>query len=190
MEKLFKICCVAGLSVSLLFVSACNEEQAPAPKQTKQPQVVSKPISKSNAPAKQTSVPVDTGKKQAPASDLKLVQDSEKAGHIRGNIDDAAAWHLDESKLEGFMDSMMEEMGDLDEKEDPRQLASIFRAAPVGIGVVRDRRLVELNEDFIKGMLKDPKKEYFAPTPEWDNERAWDRLWSFNSTPERGPSKA
>jgi putative FmdB family regulatory protein len=34
---------------------------------------------------------------------------------------------LDESKLEGFMDSMMEEMGDLDENEDPRQLASIFR---------------------------------------------------------------
>jgi L-alanine-DL-glutamate epimerase-like enolase superfamily enzyme len=37
---------------------------------------------------------------------------------------------------------------------------------------------IELNEDVVKGMLKDPEKEYFAPTPEWDNERAWDRLWS------------
>ena len=35
MEKLLKIFCVVGLGVSLLFVSACNEEQAPAPKQTK-----------------------------------------------------------------------------------------------------------------------------------------------------------
>lgn len=91
MENLLKICCVAGLGVSLLFVSACNEEQAPAPKQTKQTQVVSKPIPKSNPPAKQTSVPVDTGKKQAPASDLKPLEDSEKAGYIGGNIDDAAA---------------------------------------------------------------------------------------------------
>ena len=90
MEKLLKICCVAGVGVSLLFLSACNEEQAPAPKQTKQPQVVSKPISKSNAPATQTSVPVDAGKKKAPASDLEPVQDSVKAGHIGGNNDGAA----------------------------------------------------------------------------------------------------
>ena len=87
MENLLKICCVAGLGVSLLFVSACNEGQAPAPKQ---PQVVSKPISKSNAPSTQTSVPGDAGKKQAPAPDLKPVQDSVKAGHIGGNIDGAA----------------------------------------------------------------------------------------------------
>jgi hypothetical protein len=24
----------------------------------------------------------------------------------------------------------------------------------------------------------DLAKEYFAPTPEWNEERAWDRLWS------------
>jgi hypothetical protein len=35
---------------------------------------------------------------------------------------------------------------------------------------------IELNEDAIKKSLKDPAKEYFAPTPEWDKERAWDRL--------------
>jgi len=29
----------------------------------------------------------------------------------------------------------------------------------------------------IKAQLKDPTK-YFAPTPEWNEERAWDRLWS------------
>jgi L-alanine-DL-glutamate epimerase-like enolase superfamily enzyme len=37
---------------------------------------------------------------------------------------------------------------------------------------------IELNEDVIKSQLKDPATEYFPPTPEWDNERAWDRLWS------------
>nr|WP_320016967.1 pilus assembly protein PilP [uncultured Desulfobacter sp.] len=90
MEKLVKICCVAGLGVSLLFVSACNEEQVPAPKQTKQSQVVSKPIPKSNPPVTQTSVPGDAGKKQAQASDLKPAQDSVKASHRGSDIDGAA----------------------------------------------------------------------------------------------------
>ena len=36
---------------------------------------------------------------------------------------------------------------------------------------------IGLNEDAIKAQLKDPTK-YFAPTPEWNEERAWDRLWS------------
>ena len=37
---------------------------------------------------------------------------------------------------------------------------------------------IELNEEAIKSGLDDPEKGYFAPTPEWDDERAWDRLWS------------
>jgi L-alanine-DL-glutamate epimerase-like enolase superfamily enzyme len=36
---------------------------------------------------------------------------------------------------------------------------------------------IELNEDAIKSGLKDPA-QYFAPTPQWNDERAWDRLWS------------
>jgi L-alanine-DL-glutamate epimerase-like enolase superfamily enzyme len=36
---------------------------------------------------------------------------------------------------------------------------------------------VTLNEDVIKQHLK-PGTGYFAPTPEWDQERSWDRLWS------------
>jgi L-alanine-DL-glutamate epimerase-like enolase superfamily enzyme len=36
---------------------------------------------------------------------------------------------------------------------------------------------IELNEEAVKAQLKDPAK-FFAPTPEWDEERAWDRLWS------------
>jgi L-alanine-DL-glutamate epimerase-like enolase superfamily enzyme len=35
----------------------------------------------------------------------------------------------------------------------------------------------ELNEEEVKRHPKDEK--YFEPTPEWDNERSWDRLWSF-----------
>jgi L-alanine-DL-glutamate epimerase-like enolase superfamily enzyme len=37
---------------------------------------------------------------------------------------------------------------------------------------------IELDEEAVKSHLKNPEKDYFAPTPEWDNERAWDRLWS------------
>ncbi|PYQ44799.1 MAG: mandelate racemase/muconate lactonizing enzyme family protein [Acidobacteria bacterium] len=36
---------------------------------------------------------------------------------------------------------------------------------------------VELVEEVVKAHLK-PGTTYFAPTPEWDNERSWDRLWS------------
>ncbi len=36
---------------------------------------------------------------------------------------------------------------------------------------------VTLNEDVVKQHLL-PGTDYFAPTPEWDKERSWDRLWS------------
>ncbi len=35
---------------------------------------------------------------------------------------------------------------------------------------------IELNEEVIKQHLREPG--YFEPTPEWDKERSWDRLWS------------
>jgi L-alanine-DL-glutamate epimerase-like enolase superfamily enzyme len=42
---------------------------------------------------------------------------------------------------------------------------------------------IELNEKAIKERMKsrgvkEPDKDYFAPTPEWDKERSWDRIWS------------
>jgi L-alanine-DL-glutamate epimerase-like enolase superfamily enzyme len=40
---------------------------------------------------------------------------------------------------------------------------------------------VELDEEEIRRHLKGDE-EYFAPTPEWDHERAWDRLWSRNGS--------
>jgi hypothetical protein len=43
---------------------------------------------------------------------------------------------------------------------------------------------IELNEEAIKSGLDDPEKDYFAPTPEWDDERAWDRLWSSAPEPD------
>jgi len=36
---------------------------------------------------------------------------------------------------------------------------------------------VELVEEVVKAHLK-PGTQYFPPTPEWDTERSWDRLWS------------
>ena len=37
---------------------------------------------------------------------------------------------------------------------------------------------IELNEDVLKQHLDPDNKNYFAPTPEWDSARSWDRLWS------------
>lgn len=89
MEKLIKLCCVAGLGASLLLASACNEEQPPTPKSTKPTQVVSKPISKSNPSPAKTIVSKDVGEKQAQVSNVKPVQESIKADHTGGNLGDA-----------------------------------------------------------------------------------------------------
>lgn len=37
---------------------------------------------------------------------------------------------------------------------------------------------VELNEDVVKKHLDPEHSAYFAPTPEWNVDRSWDRLWS------------
>jgi L-alanine-DL-glutamate epimerase-like enolase superfamily enzyme len=37
---------------------------------------------------------------------------------------------------------------------------------------------IELNEEEMKKHLDPENKTFFAPTPEWDNVRSWDRLWS------------
>lgn len=37
---------------------------------------------------------------------------------------------------------------------------------------------VELNDDVVKKHLDPENNGYFAPTPEWNVERSWDRLWS------------
>jgi hypothetical protein len=44
---------------------------------------------------------------------------------------------------------------------------------------------IELNEEAIKKMLKNPEKEYFPPTDMWNNEQSWDRLWSFSNSNHR-----
>ena len=36
---------------------------------------------------------------------------------------------------------------------------------------------VELNDEAVKAHLRDDS-EFFAPTPEWDEIRSWDRIWS------------
>ena len=37
---------------------------------------------------------------------------------------------------------------------------------------------VELNEDVVKQHLDPEEPGYFEPTPQWDQIRSWDRLWS------------
>ena len=37
---------------------------------------------------------------------------------------------------------------------------------------------IELNEDVVKEHLDPEHKDFFKPTPEWDVDRSWDRLWS------------
>jgi L-alanine-DL-glutamate epimerase-like enolase superfamily enzyme len=45
---------------------------------------------------------------------------------------------------------------------------------------------IELNEAEVKRHLE-PGERYFAPTPEWNDERSWDRLWS-SAAPVAPPS--
>ncbi len=37
---------------------------------------------------------------------------------------------------------------------------------------------IELNEEVVKKHLDPENNAYFAPSPEWDKDRSWDRLWS------------
>lgn len=37
---------------------------------------------------------------------------------------------------------------------------------------------IELNDEVMKKHLDPENQSYFAPTPEWDKDRSWDRLWS------------
>ncbi len=37
---------------------------------------------------------------------------------------------------------------------------------------------IDLNEDVVKKHLDPEHDQYFKPTPEWDVDRSWDRLWS------------
>jgi len=46
---------------------------------------------------------------------------------------------------------------------------------------------IEPNEEAIRKNTKEPG--YFQPTPEWDKETSWDRMWSLTPTP-RKPIKA
>lgn len=38
---------------------------------------------------------------------------------------------------------------------------------------------IELNEEAIRSMIRNPERDFFAPTDEWDNERSTDRTWSM-----------
>jgi L-alanine-DL-glutamate epimerase-like enolase superfamily enzyme len=37
---------------------------------------------------------------------------------------------------------------------------------------------IELNDEVVKKHLDPENNQYFTPTPEWDKDRSWDRLWS------------
>jgi hypothetical protein len=46
-----------------------------------------------------------------------------------------------------------------------------FMKVPEGPGLG-----ITLNDEEVKKRVR--QGGYFEPTPEWDNERSWDRLWS------------
>jgi L-alanine-DL-glutamate epimerase-like enolase superfamily enzyme len=81
------------------------------------------------------------------------------------NVDDA--WY--DGLVTGVPRPLMDEEG--------------FIKVPAGPGLG-----IELDEQAIKAQIEDPAR-FFAPTPEWDHERAWDRLWS-GSAPAAGAPRA
>jgi hypothetical protein len=48
---------------------------------------------------------------------------------------------------------------------------AIFHARRTGLGFT-------LNEEAVKEHLIPEDRGFFEPTPQWDTERSWDRLWS------------
>jgi hypothetical protein len=57
--------------------------------------------------------------------------------------------------------------------------ASAAAAGASVLGVLGDAELEtkKIGEEVVKAHLK-PGTPYFAPTPEWNDERSWDHLWS------------
>ncbi|WP_321494633.1 pilus assembly protein PilP [uncultured Desulfobacter sp.] len=85
MVKLTKVCWVACVGVSLLFVSAC-EEQPPAPRLKRPAEIVSKSISKPKMPVTQAPAPRNAEVTQTPVSELKPALDPVKVSQAGEDI--------------------------------------------------------------------------------------------------------
>ena len=62
----------------------------------------------------------------------------------RGDEEPDPFGDLDESRMAGVMDSMMEELGSLEENEDPRQMARLFRRFGEASGLELGPRMEEM----------------------------------------------
>ena len=77
---------------------------------------------------------------------------------------------VDDSRLEGFMDTLMEEMGDLEESEDSRQLANIFRRFGEASGLEFGPRMEEYMSRLEAG--EDPERLEEEMEGEMDEDEA------------------
>lgn len=95
-------------------------------------------------------------------------------GEGEGGEDDSPLGGVDESRLESAMDALADEMGGLDESDDPRQMARFFRRFSELSGMEAGPRLEEMLRRLERG--EDPEALEDEMGDAFDDEGAMDEL--------------
>lgn len=93
----------------------------------------------------------------------------------RGDEEPDPFGDLDEDRLAGVMESMMGEMGDLENNEDPRQLATLFRRFGEASGLEFGPRMEEMMSRLEAG--EDPDKLEEEMGDEFDDDSALEEFF-------------
>jgi len=95
---------------------------------------------------------------------------------------------LDEDRLAGVMDSMMGELGDLDENEDPRQLARLLRRFGEASGLELGPRMKEMMSRLEAGEDPDHLEDEMGDDFDDDSLEEFFRLRQRGWKPSRNPA--
>jgi len=93
----------------------------------------------------------------------------------RGDEEPDPFGDLDEDRLAGVMESMMGEMGDLEDNEDPRQLATLFRRFGEASGLEFGPRMEEMMSRLEAG--EDPDKLEEEMGDEFDDDSTMEEFF-------------
>lgn len=93
----------------------------------------------------------------------------------RGDEEPDPFGDLDEDRLAGVMESMMGEMGDLEDNEDPRQLATLFRRFGQASGLEFGPRMEEMMSRLEAG--EDPDKLEEEMGDEFEDDSAMEEFF-------------
>lgn len=95
---------------------------------------------------------------------------------------------MDEERLAGVMESMMGEMGELEESEDPRQMARLFRKFGEASGLEFGPRMEEMMSRLEAGEDPDQLEEEMGDDLDDDSLEEFFRLRKRGWNPQRNPA--